>query len=233
MKKDSADIICLQEVKATREQGLVALDEMGEYSVFWNDTQSRAGYSGVATFSKIKPLNTESGFGIEEFDREGRILIHEYDHFFLYNIYFPNCQRGHERLDYKLRFYDTFLEHANKNRKKGKAVFACGDFNTAHKEIDLTYPKANKNNAGFLPEERDWMDKFVAQGYVDTFRIFTKESGHHTWWTYRLNARQRNIGWRIDYFFVDDEHKHLIKEAFILKELMGSDHCPVGITIPM
>jgi exodeoxyribonuclease-3 len=226
-----ADIICLQEVKATAEQGEAALFPPAYKYISWNDAQSRAGYSGVATLSAIAPIKTEKGFGIEEFDREGRILIHEFEHFFLYNIYFPNSQRGHDRLDYKLRFYDTFLAHAQENRKTGKAIMVCGDLNTAHNEIDLTHPKANKKTAGFLPEERAWMDKLVDNGFVDTFRIFNKEGGQYSWWTYRLNARERNIGWRLDYFFVNEEHQSLIKEAFILKEVMGSDHCPVGIDI--
>jgi len=226
-----ADILCMQEVKATREQGETALFPITYKNISWNDTQSRAGYSGVATLSAIAPIKTESGFGIEEFDREGRILIHEFEKFFLYNIYFPNSQRGHDRLDYKLRFYDTFLAHAQKSRKTGKAVLVCGDLNTAHTEIDLKNPKANKKTAGFLPEERAWMDKFVENGFIDTFRIFNKEGDNYSWWTYRLNARERNIGWRLDYFFINKEHKSLVKEAFILKEIMGSDHCPVGINI--
>ena len=224
-----ADIICMQEVKATSEQGETALFPSAYKSISWNDTQSRTGYSGVATLSSVAPIKTESGFGVEEFDREGRILIHEFEKFFLYNIYFPNSQRGHDRLDYKLRFYDTFLAHAQENRKTGKAILVCGDLNTAHTEIDLKNPKANKNTAGFLPVERAWMDKFVASGFVDTFRIFNNEGGNYSWWTYRLNARARNIGWRLDYFFINEEHQSLIKEAFILKEVMGSDHCPVGI----
>ena len=226
-----ADILCMQEVKATREQGEAALFPSAYKNFSWNDTRSRKGYSGVATLSTIQPIKTEEGFGIEEFDREGRILIQEYENFFLYNIYFPNGQRDNERLDYKLRFYDTFLTHAQNNRKSGKAILICGDLNTAHTEIDLKNPKANQNTSGFLPIERAWMDKFVAAGFVDTFRIFNKEGDNYSWWTYRLDARERNIGWRLDYFFVNQEHQEIIKDAFILTEVMGSDHCPVGIDI--
>ncbi len=226
-----ADILCMQEVKATYVQGKAALFPTVYKNIAWNDTQSKAGYSGVATLSSIVPLKTESGFGLDEFDREGRILIHEFEDFFLYNIYFPNGQRDNERLDYKLRFYDSFLEHAQNNRKSGKAILICGDLNTAHTEIDLKNPKANEKNSGFLPVERAWMDKLVASGYVDTFRIFEQEGGHYSWWTYRQNARERNIGWRLDYFFVNEEHQSIIKDAFILKDVMGSDHCPVWIDI--
>jgi exodeoxyribonuclease-3 len=231
LNNETADIICLQEVKATHEQAEAAYFPAPFKYIHWNDARVRAGYSGVATFSYQKPLQTIKGFGFDEFDNEGRILIHEYEKFFLYNIYFPNSQREGTRLDYKLNFNNTFLEHIEKNRKSGKAVIACGDFNIAHKEIDLKNPRSNQNNAGFLPEERAWMDSFVERGYVDTLRMFRSEGELYTWWTYRLNARERNIGWRIDYFFIDEQHKDRIKEAFILKDIMGSDHCPVGIEI--
>ncbi len=229
LDKESAEIICLQEVKATLEQTDGVFDKDG-CTVIWNDA-SRAGYSGVATLSKPQPLNIWKGFGIEEFDHEGRVILTEYDKFFLYNIYFPNGQRDQERLDYKLRFYDAFLEHAQEMRKSGKAVITCGDFNTAHKEIDLKNPKANEKNSGFLPVERAWMDKFVEHGYVDTFRMFNREPDQYSWWTYRFGARKKNVGWRIDYFFIDEEHKDMVRSAFIDQQVMGSDHCPVGIEL--
>ncbi|MCB0281782.1 MAG: exodeoxyribonuclease III [Calditrichae bacterium] len=233
LNSESADVICLQEVKATQEQAEVAYFPSQYKHIYWNDARKRAGYSGVATFSHQKPEKTIKEFGVEEFDNEGRILIHEFENFILYNIYFPNSQRERARIDYKINFNTCFLEHIEESRKSGKAILACGDFNIAHKEIDLKNPKANINNAGFLPEEREWMDTFVAKGYSDTLRVFRQEGELYTWWTYRLNARERNIGWRIDYFFIDNEHQHLLKDAFILKEIHGSDHCPVGIDIDL
>ena len=227
---DGADIVCLQEVKARLEQLDGQLDAAGDYRIYWNAAE-KPGYSGVASLLRPQPLNTRTGLGYPKFDGEGRVLLHEFDSFFLFNIYFPNGQRDHERLDYKLRFYDAFLEEAEKLRKSGKAVITCGDFNTAHKEIDLKNPKANENTSGFLPVERAWMDRLVAAGYVDTFRMFHPEPEQYTWWTYRFNARKRNIGWRIDYFFIDREHAHMVKDAFILQQVPGSDHCPVGITL--
>ncbi len=227
---DQADIVCLQEVKARREQLNGQLEAASGYEIHWN-AATRPGYSGVASFLRTAPLRTQTGLGIEEFDSEGRVLLHEYERFFLFNIYFPNGQRDHGRLDYKLRFYDAFLEEAEKLRQTGKAVITCGDFNTAHKEIDLKNPKANENTSGFLPVERAWMDKLTDYGYVDTFRLFHQEPEQYTWWTYRFNARKRNIGWRIDYFFIDREHVAMVKDAFILPEVGGSDHCPVGIEL--
>ncbi len=229
-EQDGADIICLQEVKARQEQLDGQLQPLSEYQIHWNAAR-KPGYSGVATFCKPLPSQTTHGFGIEEFDTEGRILIHEYERFFLLNIYYPNGQRDQQRLDYKLRFYDAFLEKAEKLRSSGKAVIACGDFNTAHKEIDLKNPKANENTSGFLPVERAWMDQFIAHGYVDTFRKFHSGGEQYSWWTYRFGARKRNVGWRIDYFFIDQEHASMVKDAFILQQVMGSDHCPVGIEL--
>ncbi len=228
--EDGADIVCLQEVKARREQLDGQLDAFDSHHIYWNAAE-RAGYSGVASFLKTEPLNTRYGFEIEEFDSEGRILLHEFDRFFLFNIYFPNGQRDQGRLDYKLRFYDAFLQQAEALRATGKAVITCGDFNTAHKEIDLKNPKANENTSGFLAVERAWMDKLVQHGYVDTFRRFNEQPEQYTWWTYRFNARKRNIGWRIDYFFIDREHADMVKDAFILPQVEGSDHCPVGIEL--
>lgn len=229
-EKENIDIICLQEVKAALSQVEKQLENVKNFNIDWNNAD-RPGYSGVATLSKPNPLSTQLGFGIEEFDNEGRIILQEFEHFYLYNIYFPNGKKNEERLDYKMRFYDAYLEQAEQIRKKGKAVITCGDFNTAHKEIDLKNPKANADQSGFLPIEREWMDKLVAHGYVDTFRMFNQEPDHYTWWTYRFNARKKNVGWRIDYFFIDQEHAGMVKDAFILPQVMGSDHCPLGIEI--
>jgi len=230
LQTDRASIICLQEVKARKEQIGGSFDRLTNYRIFWNAAQ-RPGYSGVALLSNRPPLRTEYGLGIDEFDKEGRVILQEYERFFLYNIYFPNGQRDQSRLDYKLRFYDFYLEKAEELRATGKAVITCGDFNTAHKAIDLKNPKANENTSGFLPVERQWMDKLVARGFVDTFRMFHEEAEQYSWWTYRFGARKRNVGWRIDYFFIDREHAPLVKDAFILQQVMGSDHCPVGIEL--
>lgn len=229
-KKDNPDIVCLQEVKARREQLDGQLDSISDRHIYWNAAE-KAGYSGVAVFSKTKPLSVQKGFGIEEFDREGRVLLLEYDHFYLYNIYFPNGQRDQERLDYKLRFYDAYLDKVEALKESGKAVITCGDYNTAHKEIDLKNPRENSKTSGFLPIEREWMDKLIARGFTDTFRMFNEEPGQYTWWTYRFGARGRNVGWRIDYFFIDKEHEAAVKDAFIQMEVMGSDHCPLGIEL--
>ena len=229
-QKDDPDIVCLQEVKAREEQLEGSLDSIRDRNIAWNAAE-RPGYSGVATLSKVKPLSVTKGFGIEEFDREGRVLLHEFEDFYLFNIYFPNGQRDQERLDYKMSFYDAFLEKSEELKKTGKAVITCGDYNTAHKEIDLKNPKENSKTSGFLPIEREWIDKYIAHGYTDTFRMFNEEPGQYTWWTYRFGARSRNVGWRIDYFFISEAHKERIKDAFINMEVMGSDHCPLGIEL--
>ena len=200
------------------------------YNIFWNSAE-RKGYSGVVTFTKEKPINIKKGFGIEKFDREGRILITEFSSFILFNIYFPNGKKNQERLDYKLDFYDTFLGYTDNLKADGKNIVVCGDFNTAHKEIDLARPKENENISGFLPIERAWMDTFVDHGYVDTFRHFNKEPEQYSWWDMKSRARERNVGWRIDYFFVNKEFIQNVKKAFIMQNVIGSDHCPVGIEI--
>lgn len=230
LKKESPNILCLQEIKALPEQVPPHLRNAPGYHVYWNSAE-RKGYSGVATFTKKRPLGTKKGFGIEKFDKEGRVLITEYPSFFLFNIYFPNGKKNDERLEYKLNFYDTFLGYADNLKAKGKNIVVCGDFNTAHKEIDLTHPKANENRSGFLPIERAWMDTLVDHGYIDTFRYFNKEPDQYSWWDLKTRSRERNVGWRIDYFFVNKEFLPHLKKAFIMQDVMGSDHCPVGIEI--
>ena len=229
-KKESPGILCLQEIKALPEQVPPHIRNTPGYHVFLNPAE-RKGYSGVATFTKEKPIDVKNGFGIEKFDIEGRIIITEFPSFILFNIYFPNGKKNQERLDYKLDFYDTFLAYADNLKAKGKNIIVCGDFNTAHKEIDLTHPKANENRSGFLPIERAWIDTFIDHGYVDTFRHFNKEPSQYSWWDMKTRSRERNIGWRIDYFFVNKEFLPNIKKAFIMQDVMGSDHCPVGIEI--
>jgi len=230
LKKESPDILCLQEIKALPEQVPPHLRNAPGYHVFSNSAE-RKGYSGVATFTKERPFEIKNGFGIEKFDKEGRVLIVEYPSFVLFNIYFPNGKKNDERLDYKLNFYDTFLGYIDNLKSEGKNIVVCGDFNTAHKEIDLTHPKANEGRSGFLPIERAWMDTFVDHGYVDTFRHFNKESNQYSWWDLKTRSRERNVGWRIDYFFVNKEFLPHLKKAFIMQDVMGSDHCPVGIEI--
>ena len=173
----------------------------------------------------------KNGFGIEKFDNEGRTLITEFSSFTLFNIYFPNGKKNQERLDYKLDFYDTFLGYADNLKTDGKNIVVCGDFNTAHKEIDLARPKENEKISGFLPIERAWIDTFIDHGYVDTFRHFKEEPDQYTWWDLKTRARERNVGWRIDYFFVNKEFLPHVKKAFIMQDVMGSDHCPIGIEI--
>ena len=229
-KKESPDILCLQEIKAMPEQVPPHLRNPPKYYAIWNSAE-RKGYSGVVTYTKEKPKDVKKGFGIERFDKEGRILINEYSSFVLFNIYFPNGKKNKERLDYKLDFYDTFLAYADNLKFHEKNIIVCGDFNTAHKEIDLARPKENEKISGFLPIERAWIDTFIDHGYVDAFRHFNKESDQYSWWDMKSKARERNVGWRIDYFFVNKELMPKVKNAFIMQDVMGSDHCPVGIEI--
>ena len=224
------DIICLQETKVAVGQLDEELINPAGYHAVWNSAD-RKGYSGVTTWSKIAPTHVYSGMGIKAFDTEGRFIHHEFPEFDLLNIYFPNGTSGDIRLQYKLEFYDAFLKYCEKLRKSGRKLVICGDVNTAHKAIDLKNPKANEKNSGFLPVERAWMDKFFAHGYVDTLRMFHPGPDQYTWWTYRTNARERNIGWRLDYFFVTEDLKSKVRDAFIMSEVMGSDHCPVGVDI--
>ncbi len=230
LSQDQPDVLCLQEIKALPEQLPPHLRNTPHYHVHINSAE-RKGYSGVATYTKSKPLEIKTGFGIEKFDAEGRILITEFSQFTLFNIYFPNGKKNQERLDYKLDFYDTFLAYADNVKVQGKNIVVCGDFNTAHQEIDLARPKENAKVSGFLPIERAWVDTFIDHGYVDTFRHFHKEPNHYSWWDLKTGARERNVGWRIDYFFVNKEFLPMVTKAFILPEVMGSDHCPVGIEL--
>jgi exodeoxyribonuclease-3 len=225
-----ADIVGLQEVKAAPEQLKAGDMAIAGYESRWFPAE-RKGYSGVAVFFKEPPLTASNGFGIKRFDCEGRVLTLEYPEFYLLNVYFPNGGQGPERLAYKLEFYEAFLEHIEKLRKTRKAVIFCGDVNTAHREIDLARPKENVENSGFMPIERAWLDKITDLGWTDTFRLFHPEPGRYTWWDYKTRARERNVGWRIDYFFINQEKQGLIKDSFILPEIQGSDHCPVGIEL--
>jgi exodeoxyribonuclease III len=228
LKKENPDILCLQETKAHEEQLPEDLINVEGYHSYFCSAE-RKGYSGVALYSKEEPVNVKKGLGIKKFDNEGRILIAEYPGFTLLNIYYPNGKASAERLQYKMDFYDAFLKYVNKLKKAGVKLIICGDVNTAHKEIDIARPKENSTVSGFLPEERAWIDKFLSKGYYDTFRMFNQEPDNYTWWDMVTRARERNVGWRIDYFFVSDNAKKDIKDAFILPDVMGSDHCPIGI----
>jgi len=224
--KEQPDILCLQETKASIEQldqELISID--GYFSYF--SSGERKGYSGVATYTRKEPISVKYGIGIERFDNEGRILITEYSDFTLLNIYFPNGQKDEERLQYKLDFYDAVLDYCDDLKKLGKKLIILGDYNTAHKEIDLKNPKENEKYSGFLPIERAWIDKFISHGYIDTFRRLYPEEIKYSWWSYRFKARERGIGWRIDYQFVSDNMIDMVKGADILDGVTGSDHCPV------
>ncbi|OGX35108.1 MAG: exodeoxyribonuclease III [Omnitrophica WOR_2 bacterium RIFCSPHIGHO2_02_FULL_52_10] len=230
LHKESPDILCLQETKGHPEQLNDELLSPDGYQTFWSAAEKK-GYSGTAIFTKSKPKSVEEGLGVKKFDTEGRTLVADYGPFILFNIYFPNGSAGNVRVPFKMEFYDAFLKKANTLKASGKKVILCGDVNTAHAEIDLARPKQNENNTGFLPEERAWVTKFIENDYVDTFRHFHKDGGHYTWWDYKTGARARNIGWRIDYFFVSENLLPKVKKAFILDKVTGSDHCPVGIEL--
>ena len=224
------DILCIQETKAREEQLPEDLKNIDDYQSYfcWGE---KKGYSGTAIYTKEKPKNVSRELGIEKFDNEGRILIAEYDAFTLFNIYFPNGKAREERLQYKMDFYKAFLDHVKKLKDKGKKIIICGDVNTAHKEIDLARPKSNEKTSGFLPEERAWIDELLANGFLDTLRIFNDKPEQYSWWDMITRARERNIGWRIDYFFISDNLKEQTMDAFIMPEVMGSDHCPIGLKI--
>ena len=228
--EESPDILCLQETKAHPDQLNQELTKIEDYHSFFSSAEKK-GYSGVAIYSKTKPNNVKNGFGIEKFDSEGRILIAEFDKFVLFNIYYPNGKQSKERLQYKLDFYEAFLECANEYKNQGMGVIFCGDVNTAHKEIDLSRPKSNAKVSGFLPIERAILDKWVENDYLDSFRIYNSEPEHYTWWDYKSRARDRNVGWRIDYFFISNNLENNLSKAFILSDVEGSDHCPIGIEI--
>jgi exodeoxyribonuclease-3 len=230
LSNENPDIIGLQETKLQEDQIPKEILEMEGYYKYWNSAE-RKGYSGVAVFSKKKPIKVSYDMGIERFDREGRFILIEFDDFQLINCYFPNGQKNDERLQYKLDFYDRMLEIMDEIVKSGKNVIVCGDYNTAHKEIDLKNPVPNSKVSGFLPIERAWIDKLIEHGYVDTFRHFVQEPHQYSWWSYRFNARKNNAGWRIDYFFVNKDFLPKVKDAFIQQDVMGSDHCPVGIEL--
>ncbi|MDP8211797.1 MAG: exodeoxyribonuclease III [Candidatus Zapsychrus exili] len=230
LQQESPDILCIQETKASPDQlSNELLNPLG-YKTYWSSAEKK-GYSGVSVFTKKTPVNVSEYLDVKKFDTEGRTLILDYGKFVLFNIYFPNGGREKKRVPFKMKFYDAFLKKCESFRKEGRKVIVCGDVNTAHTEIDLARPVANKNNTGFLPEERAWMTKFINKGYIDTFRVFESQDGHYSWWDYKTGARKRDVGWRIDYFFITENLRNSLKNAFILKNVFGSDHCPVGIRL--
>lgn len=232
MKEMGADIYCFQETKAKPEQVQLGLDYPREFVGYWNPA-ARPGYSGVATFSKIEPKTVIVGDRDNDWDDEGRVIVTKFDSFTLLNVYFPNGKRDKGRLMYKMEFYEYFLKYINKLRDQGEKIIFCGDVNTAHEEIDLARPKDNELISGFMEIERKWIDKVIKNGYVDTFRMFNSDPNNYSWWSQRTGARKRNVGWRIDYFFADESIAKNIKNAFILPEVEGSDHCPVGIELKL
>ncbi len=226
-KEINADIFCIQETKC--QEGQVELEYEG-YESFWNSAEKK-GYSGTAVFTKIKPLSVKYGIGIEEHDKEGRVITLEFENFYLVNIYTPNSKRELERLDYRQVWEDEIRKYLS-NLNKTKPVIMCGDLNVAHKEIDLKNPKTNTHNAGFTIEERNKMTELLDAGFVDSFRyLYPDKENAYSWWSYMRKAREKNVGWRIDYFIVSESIKDKIKEASIYQDVMGSDHCPVGLEI--
>jgi len=226
------DILCLQEIKALEEQIPDGLFEK-EYAEIIVNSATKKGYSGTMTWSTLQSDYNSTCLDIDT-TAEGRIVETHYGDIVLFNVYFPNGQKNEERLAHKMKFYDDFLNYCEVLREDGKSIIICGDVNTAHTEIDLSNPKANSKKSGFLPIEREWMDKLVECGYIDTFRYVNgEETQRYSWWSYRSAARERNIGWRIDYFFISEDLAESLEDAFILDEIIGSDHCPVGIRLTM
>ena len=232
LDQESPDIICLQETKAHKEQLTSEILEDHGYFTYWHSGE-RKGYSGVATFCKSRPLYVQEGLGIKKYDKEGRVLITEHNKFLLYNIYFPNGQKNDERLNYKLDFYDDLLPIINDQVDSGNNVIVAGDWNTAHQPIDLARPNENKNTSGFMPVEREKIDLYISHSWVDTFRLFHDEGERYSWWTYRFGARNRNIGWRIDYFFVNEAMVEICKDGDIYQNILGSDHCPISLELEL
>ena len=241
MKKDfigsfrqlDADIVALQEIKLQESQLNDEMRNIDGYESFWSYASVKKGYSGVGVYSGLKPKNVKYGIDEPKYDNEGRILELDLGNFIFFNVYFPNGQMSEERLQYKLDFYEVFFSYTNALKKQGHSLIITGDYNTAHNEIDLKNPKNNENTSGFLRIERDWLDRIVSEGYIDTFRHFNPNTVKYSWWTYRFKARERNVGWRIDYFFVTQDiiDKGWIKDTIIYNDIYGSDHCPIGLVL--
>lgn len=231
IENNRPDIICLQETKISKKNEIPnTLKELGYYS-YWNFAE-KAGYSGTVIFTRYKPKNVLLGFGDEEFDKEGRIIIVEYSQFYLINGYFPYGGNNNERVEFKVKFYERFLTKCDELKAIGKSIIFCGDINTAHKEIDLARPKNNRNKTGFLDIERGWINTIIKGGYIDTFRYFYPDKTNiYSYWSQRGSARKNNVGWRVDYFFIDNKSLPYLASAFIIDEISVTDHCPVGIIL--
>jgi len=232
-KRLDADLFAVQETKLQESQLTEGLRRVEGYESHWAHASVKKGYSGVGVYTRLAPIGVRAGIGIPRYDAEGRILELDFGDFLFFNVYFPNGQMSEERLRYKLDFYRDFFAHADRCRAMGKSLVITGDYNTAHNEIDLKNPKQNEKYSGFLRIERDWLDRIVAEGYVDTFRHFFPDTVKYSWWTYRFQAREKNVGWRIDYFFVTRDliDSGRVKEAFIDNTVRGSDHCPIGLVM--
>lgn len=228
-EQQKADIVCLQETKLQPDQINLTLEG---YTQYWNSAEKK-GYSGTAVFTKIKPITVTYGIGKEEHDHEGRIITLEYDKFYLVNCYTPNSKRELERLDYRMQWEDEIRFYLKKLETR-KPVIYCGDLNVAHQEIDLKNPKTNTHNAGFTIEERQKMTQLLESGFTDTYRyLYPETTGTYTWWSYRFQAREKNAGWRIDYFITSNTLREKIKQAMIYDQILGSDHCPIGLEIEL
>lgn len=233
MQQAQPDVLCLQETKCHPDQLEEGLRTPAGYHTYWAWAEKK-GYSGVALYSKTQPLTVQIGLGIPEYDREGRTIVADYGDFVLINAYFPNGSRDHSRVPFKMAYKADFLSFCNDLRAQGKAVVFCGDVNTSHQEIDLARPRQNQTTTGFLPEERAWIDQVVAQGYVDTFRaLYPDRAGAYSWWSYIGGARGRNVGWRLDYFFVSPDLWPRVAGAAIHVDVTGSDHCPVSLALEL
>lgn len=230
LKDENPDILCLQEVKADPEQVNLSVFQSMGYDVQWHEAEKK-GYSGVALLSKSAPIKTTIGCGIDYIDQEGRILLNEYKNFAVVSVYIPSGSSGDERQDIKMKFLDDFLKFSADLKSKYENIILAGDFNICHKPIDIHDPIRNANSSGFLPEEREWFDKFVDSGWIDSFRVKNKEPHHYTWWTYRAGARAKNKGWRIDYQMLTQGLVPHLKSVQILSDVVHSDHCPYKIDI--
>lgn len=228
--KENPDVLCLQETKAHPDQLDDEIKNVAGYTSYFNPAEKK-GYSGVAIYTKHEPLNVVNGFSNPSFDAEGRSIEMEFEKFILYCVYFPNGGRGPERVKYKLDFYAELFKRAEFMRKRKKNIIICGDYNTAHKEIDLARPKENVNTSGFLAMEREWIDKVIAMNYIDVFREYNQEPHQYTYWDQITRARERNVGWRIDYYMISKEALPLVTNATIYPDVMGSDHCPIGLEL--
>jgi len=230
LASERPDVLCVQETKIQEDQLTDEMRAPDGYRSYWSFAEKR-GYSGVVTYARQEPLAVAAKGGAPALDCEGRVVHTELTDFHLFNVYFPNSSKGPDRLAHKLQFYDEFIALTERLRRQGKGVVICGDVNTAHTELDLARPKENDGSPGFMAVERAWLSRLVGSGYHDTFRLFTREPGHYTWWDLKTGARARNIGWRIDYFFVSDELRGRVRAAAILPHVLGSDHCPITLDL--